>query len=78
MHLLDSYNIKIDIYIAKLLRNMSILIYLLHGITIRILEVTLNLDQGFWLFFLTLIASVALSSLIIHLSDRFKILAKLY
>ena len=57
---------------------MSILIYLLHGIAIRILEMTLDLHQGILLFLLTLIMSVVASFIIVNLSNRFKILSKLY
>ncbi len=75
---LISNNIKLKFNIAKLLRKMSILIYLLHGIAIRILEMTLGLHQGRLLFLLTLIMSVVASFIIVNLSNRFKILSKLH
>ena len=75
---LISHNINIPHSIAKLLRNTSILIYLLHGIVIRVLQYILDVNYGYSVWITTILISISLSYIIVMLSRKYKILLKLY
>jgi serine/alanine racemase len=63
---------------SKMLRSMSILIYILHPIFIAINPVLLDKGDGAHMYTITLIESIFMSWLIVTLSSRISVLKKLY
>lgn len=76
--LLISYSLPINKNVSQFLRKMSIIIYLSHGIVMRLLRLWCNMEEGVSMFFLTALFSVLISYLIVKLSSKFQFLKYLY
>ena len=73
------YNISISNEASRLLRNMSILVYLLHVVIIHIIIKGIsNIEEGMILFFWTAFIAISTSLIIVILSKKIKILKYLY
>lgn len=70
--------VNLSASVSRLLRSMSILVYILHPIFISINHKLFDLDSGLKLFFVTLFESIAVAGLIIGLSSKLQMLKKLY
>ena len=64
--------------VSKMLRSMSILIYILHPIFIEINPVLFGIDKGMEMYIITLIESIFMAWLIISLSSKILVLKNLY
>lgn len=71
---------KVDISpsVSRLLRSMSILIYILHAIFVSVNPKLFDINSGMTMFFVTLIESIVLAWLIISLSNKAPLLKRLY
>lgn len=76
--LLISYNIPINEEASRILRKMSILVYLSHCIVIRLIKGLFDIDSGLTLFLSTALITIVISYLIVLLSKRIRILKYLY
>lgn len=76
--LLISYSLPINKNVSQFLRKMSIIIYLSHGIVMRLLRLWCNMEEGVSMFLLTALFSVLISYLIVKLSSKFQFLKYLY
>ena len=70
--------VNLSTSVSRLLRSMSILVYILHAIFVSINPKLFDLDSGLTLFFVTLFESIAVAGLIIGMSRKLPILKKLY
>lgn len=64
--------------VSHLFRSMSILIYILHAIFVSVNHKIFGINCGMTMFFVTLIESIVLASLIISLSNKAPLLKRLY
>lgn len=76
--ILISHNVPIGENTSRMLRNMSILVYLIHPIIIHILMFFKIQEAGMLLYVITLPTTLALSYLIVVMSKKFPILKYLY
>ncbi len=76
--LLVSYNISINSNTSRILRKMSILIYLTHGIVMRTLRGICDIDNGLGMFLITILFSTIISYTIVKLSTQIRFLKYMY
>ena len=76
--LLISYNIPINEEASRILRKMSILVYLSHCIVIRLIKGLFDIGAGLTLFLSTALIAIVISYLTVLLSKRTRILKYLY
>jgi len=76
--LLISSSISINGDTSRLLRKMSILIYLIHCIVIRIMRSFADIQEGIILFIVTVLITISISYIIVKLSTKMKLLKYLY
>ena len=70
--------VNLSLSLSRLLRSMSILIYILHAIFVSVNPTLLGMNSGMMMFFVTLLESIVIAWLIISLSNKVPLLKRLY
>lgn len=76
--LLISYSVPISDEMSRAFRSMSILIYLTHGIVMRLIKGVTDINQGMTLFLTTTLICIVISIIIYKFSSKIHFLKYLY